>query len=68
MDSDDMKFIAWTGFGVVLVIALAMGADSYSCRSKWEASGMAVSWGPIQGCLIQPEDGKWIPAENYREI
>lgn len=39
-----------------------------SCESKWAASGFKTSYGPIQGCLIQLPDGRWIPSENYREL
>jgi len=60
------------GFYFHVVVILVVGAicwmfASYECSAKWEKSGMATDWGPIQGCLIK-RDGKWIPSENYREI
>lgn len=54
---------------ILVVLALsALSCFSYlTCTSSWEKSGMAVSYGPIQGCLIF-HDGKWIPESNYREM
>jgi hypothetical protein len=69
------------GFGEALVvvmlfvlafaalIGLGMFFDNWSCKSKWERSGMAaVTWGPVQGCLVKLPDGRWLPEERIREI
>lgn len=55
----------------IIVIAIASYAagvwwGGYKCGSRWGQSGMATSYGLVQGCLIQ-HDGRWIPEQNYRE-
>lgn len=51
-----------------VLVVLCMWGSSVSCHSSWAKSGMATSWGPIQGCLVQTKDGHWIPEDRYREI
>ena len=52
---------------VAIFVYLPFVLLRWECASKWELSGMATSYGPIQGCLIQ-HDGRWIPEQNYREL
>lgn len=67
-----LKFI----FGIILSFTMLFGGLLYlgnylatvSCRAQWENSGFKSDYGFFSGCLIQLEDGTWIPAENYREI
>lgn len=66
MSDKIVEFVVYMIVAVVL-LGMAWGLASYRCSSKWSQSGMATSWGPIQGCLIQ-RDGRWIPSENYREL
>ena len=51
-----------------LFVAVVMFFENWACKSKWERSNMAVSWGPIQGCLVNLPDGRWLPEERIREI
>ena len=59
-------------FGMLLlvfgVVMLANWGESVACRSKWEHSGFKSDYGFFKGCVIQLEDGTWIPADNYREM
>jgi hypothetical protein len=53
-------------FAIFVVIAIAF--SSWSCSSKWALSGMKTSYGPIQGCLVQTPNGRWMPEERIREV
>jgi hypothetical protein len=60
---------------ILLLLALfaiitggAMFLDYVGCHNRWEDSGFKVRYGIIAGCMIQQKDGRWIPAENYREL
>lgn len=59
-------------FGLLLflfgVVMLANLANSIACREQWEHSGFNSDYGFFKGCVIQLEDGTWIPADNYREM
>lgn len=65
---DFLDIIALCGGFVLSIILVAMIGSRHQCNVQWNASGMASNWGPVQGCLIQLKDGRWVPAENYREI
>lgn len=52
-------------FGLI-VYGLTM-FESYKCNAGWARSGMATSWGPIQGCLVQVGPNRWIPSDRVRE-
>lgn len=52
---------------LVLVFAGANKIESMSCHAKWEGA-FPVTYSFMGGCKVQTPDGKWIPAENYREV
>jgi len=67
----------FVGFLIAVGLAFLVGSflfgiaatmESFSCEKRWSSSGMQTSWGPIQGCLINLGDGRWIPDTNYREM
>lgn len=65
------KGISTGGLTLVMTIvslALVITANFFSCTSKWKLSGMKSSYGPMQGCLVQLPDGRWLPEERIREI
>lgn len=68
---DETKELLWfIGIALaafVVIIAALLAGKYYKCTSQWARSGMATDWGPIQDCVIQ-HNGKWIPADNYREM
>lgn len=69
--SEDTKDI-WVATAIVAaILAVILGGllwlNATKCEAQWGSSGMAYSWKPIQGCLIQRKDGTWIPASAYRE-
>lgn len=54
-------------------IALALGIAVYfieakACSSKWEGSGMESKYALFAGCRVRMPDGRWLPAENLRDI
>lgn len=51
------------GIAFLLWVALA----SLSCHARWDRI-FRTTWGPVQGCMIEPSPGVWIPADNYREV
>lgn len=64
------------GFGIVFVYALMLAVvliggwmwEDMSCSSRWGRSGLDTSYGPIQGCLVQVPDGRWVPSDNVRGV
>lgn len=62
-----MRVLSYLALVLVMFIVLSF-ISAVSCESVWSKSGFKTSWGPLQGCLIQMPDGRWIPEENYREI
>ena len=53
---------------LVVVFAAENLAAGVACHDQWKRSGFGVDYSFMQGCMISTEDGKWIPAENYREV
>ena len=53
-------------FGIVF--GLSYWASSSSCKAQWSDSGFGVRYGFMSGCMIHLPDGRWIPADNYREV
>lgn len=45
---------------------ISMALDRARCNA--EAVSFEHRWGPMQGCMIKSEDGKWIPLKNYRAL
>ena len=48
-----------------LFVALDWSQEK-QCRERWNKSGFPYQYGTYSGCLIQLENGNWIPAANYR--
>lgn len=66
--NDDWAYVLYLLGCIVVIVVLVLVGAYYSCHAQWAESGMATSWGPVQGCLIQRPDGRWIPDSNYREL
>lgn len=61
------------GFGLIaLVLGCICGLifmyESYKCGAGWSRSGMDTDWGPVQGCLVQVSEHRWIPSDRVREV
>lgn len=53
---------------IIAILLAAIVLAPFKCAAKWERSGMATEWGPIQGCMVEVEPGRWLPDERVREI
>jgi len=63
---DDLTAFFWevvipiTIIGGLLVSTLGVGTMAlayYSCKSKTTAMKLTSSWGPMQGCIVETQDG-----------
>jgi len=62
-------FELWFGLiALAAFLAVAAIVSSVQCSSRWGHSGLETSWGPIQGCLVKIENGRWIPDDRVREV
>ena len=50
-----------------ILIWIPVGA-SMTCSAKAKAMKIRSDWGPIQGCMIEPKPGQWVPLQNYRVL
>ena len=64
----DTTEIAVSIVGLIVCFVAYLIFGSWQCSSQWSRSGLATSWGPIQGCVVELPDGRWIPADRVREI
>ncbi len=59
-------------FSLILIVITLSASSLFnymSCHSRWKDSGVkGVSWGPIQGCKVKLDDGRWLPDDRVREI
>lgn len=55
---------------ILAIIAVAVGLlfSAAICGGRWNKSGARTSWGPVQGCLVQTRDGRWVPEDVVREV
>lgn len=72
MLSHDTKEFLTFAIIALLVAAVVVGlmyfAASAKCSRQWENSGFPSEYRAFQGCRIKLKDGRWIPAQNYREL
>lgn len=60
-----------TAVGVALSVAIWGGTfylAAASCASQAEKMGFRHDWGIMQGCMIEPKPGQWVPLKNYRVL
>jgi len=53
---------------ILLLIAGSIFISAYICKTKWQDSGFECRWALFTGCQIKTKEGRWIPAESYREV
>lgn len=53
---------------VVFVFTCVYGMNVYSCKSKADVMNMKYQWGPIIGCMVEFEKGKWGPVGSIRSM
>lgn len=71
MNSDTKEILVVVLVAVAIIAAILGGLmwfKAEQCAAQWGSSGMAHSWGVVQGCMVKRKDGTWIPASAYREV
>ena len=61
-----------TAIAAILAVIAGLGWASYAvsaaaCSSQWEGA-FPSEFRFFGGCMIEVAPGKWIPADNYREV
>jgi hypothetical protein len=55
---------------LILIVACLFGGvlmvDNASCDAQTSDMGFPHKWGIMSGCMIEPNEGQWIPLENWR--
>lgn len=51
----------------VIIIAFYYFIARFSCHQRWKDAGLESRFTLLGGCQLQI-DGRWIPAENYRQV
>lgn len=69
--SDELKqvvfvVIVFLVIPIAAIVGAAMLLDSASCASRSKQMGMAHSWGPLQGCMIEYKPRQWIDIKKFR--
>lgn len=51
---------------LVIFSVFSIGFNAYQCRTKAVIQELEWSYGPIQGCMVKQENGKWIDYDRLR--
>ena len=54
--------------GFIILMAIGHVWGKVQCYSRWSDSGMTVDHAVFSGCRLEVEEGKWIPADRFREV
>ena len=66
MDKDDLLILICVGIILLCFLGCAVGFNTYKCRTKAVMQELEWSYGPIQGCMVKQENGKWIDYDRLR--
>ena len=66
MNSDEEAIAIVMIICLIIFSVFAIGFNAYKCRTKAVMQGMEWSYGPIQGCMVKQENGKWIDYDRLR--
>ena len=66
MNSDEWIITILIVVGLVIFSTFTIGFNTYKCRTKAVMQGLDWSYGPIQGCMVKQENGKWIDYDRLR--
>ena len=66
MNSDEWIIIALMVIGFGVIVSCGIGVNAYKCRTKAVMQELEWSYGPIQGCMVKQENGKWIDYDRLR--
>ena len=66
MNGDEWVIAIGTIVCLVIFSIFAICYNAYSCRTKAIIQELEWSYGPIQGCMVKQENGKWIDYDRLR--
>ena len=66
MNSDELVITIGTIICLIIFFVFAIGFNTYKCRTKAVMQELEWSYGPIQGCMVKQENGKWIDYDRLR--
>lgn len=66
MNSDEWIITILIVVGLVIFSTFTIGFNTYKCRTKAVIQELDWSYGPIQGCMVKQENGKWIDYDRLR--
>ncbi len=66
MNSDEWIITILIVVGLVIFSTFTIGFNTYKCRTKAVMQELDWSYGPIQGCMVKQENGKWIDYDRLR--
>lgn len=66
MDTLDKLTVFFVILFVLFMISLPVISSGVSCMKKATKQEMEWSYGPIQGCMVKQENGKWIDYDRLR--
>ena len=66
MDNFDKLGIFFIIAVILFIICSPFLGSYFTCRNKALMQGMEWSYGPIQGCMVKQENGKWIDYDRLR--
>lgn len=52
-------------FSIVFIVVVSKAASNYRCTAMTRNMGIAHDWSWFGGCVVEVEDGRWIPLDNY---
>ena len=66
MDKDDVLILICASIIILCFLGCAVGFNTYKCRTKAVMQELEWSYGPIQGCMVKQQNGKWIDYDRLR--
>jgi len=66
MNNDEWIITILIVVGLVIFSTFTIGFNTYKCRTKAVMQELDWSYGPIQGCMVKQENGKWIDYDRLR--
>ena len=66
MNNDEWITVIIVAVCLVIFSVFAISFNAYQCKTKATIQEMEWSYGPIQGCMVKQENGKWIDYDRLR--
>lgn len=66
MNNDEWITIIVVAVCLIIISVFAISFNAYQCRTKAVMQELDWSYGPIQGCMVKQENGKWIDYNRLR--